>query len=207
MLAGKLLEILLQDSFSQFGFRSLSRSFELKQKAFAKIPCTNSCRFKTLNNLQHFLNFLAVALNICPESQVIHQRLQVPAKVTVIIQRAYDKGSNLPFVVGKIAETQLLEKALGETLLYGESVVLRPSILAPVVDSRFVIRNIVILKLVQRHFLRLFGRVRIRSVIKYRILLQLLTHALLQVLDRKLYQLDGLNLQRRQLLCLNLCKS
>ena len=105
---------------------------------------------------------------------------------------------------GEVAEPHLFHQALGETLFDGEGIVLRPFVLAVVVDLIFVCgRGIVLVDFgegdVARRFvvLALLGR-----IVKHRILFQFLADTLLQFLDRQLDELDGLDLQRREFLLL-----
>ena len=100
----------------------------------------------------------------------------------------------------------MLHQTLQEAFLYGEGVVFRPRVLAPVVDLGFVVGDvIVLLQLVERNLLAaFFRRIGLGAVVEHRIGLYFLTHPLLQVLGSQFHQFDGLQLQGRELLGLGL---
>ena len=105
-----------------------------------------------------------------------------------------------------MTNAELLHETLGETFLYRESIVLRALVLAVIVDPELVGRNIVaVVNLIDGHILRLVVviiLVRSRRIVEHGILLKFSLHTLLQLLDRKLYQFDSLDLKRRKLLLL-----
>ena len=105
----------------------------------------------------------------------------------------------------QIPEAKLVHETLRETLFYGKRVVLRPLVLAVVVHMQFVFRNgIIILQFRKRNLSWLLVSVLLlalrRAVIQNRIFLQFLADSLLKFLDRKLNELDGLDLERGELL-------
>ena len=105
-----------------------------------------------------------------------------------------------------MTESELLQQALGKTLANGKSIVFGTGILAPVVDLELVAGNVFVLgKLVYRNIsgiILVALPVRIRTVVKHWVLLNLGTDPLLELLDWEFNQLDGLDLQGRKFLLL-----
>ena len=106
----------------------------------------------------------------------------------------------------KISVTQLLLKALGETLLHGECAVLRAFVSRTViVRPQSVAWNGIIFLVVRKRYFAwsflclLFARL---LFVKYGIFLYLLSDSLFKLLNGEFDKLDGLNLQGRQFLCL-----
>ena len=62
-----------------------------------------------------------------------------------IVEASDNEGCDIVLVLAQIPESKLLHKALGEAFLDGEGIVLRPFILAVVVDPQLVVRNRVII--------------------------------------------------------------
>ena len=138
-------------------------------------------------------------------SQVIHKTVYIPAEIPVIIQASYNEGGHLVLMVRQVPESQLVHQTLRKALLDRESIVLGALVLAVVVDPELIARDGVVLLVIRKRHLPwlvliilipLLGHI----LIKHRVLLQLLPDTLLEFLGRKLDELDGLDLQRRQFL-------
>ena len=146
MLVRKLLEIICQDSLRIDDLRCLLQPFELDEQAFAQVSGAYSRRVELLNDMQHVQHFFAGRRDVHPESQVIHDTVNVPAQVSVIVQASDYERRHVMLLFAQIPETQLVHKALRKTLLDGKSVVLRFLVLAVIVYMQLVFRyGIVIL--------------------------------------------------------------
>jgi len=205
MLAGELREIILQYPGRIDDIRSLLHIADLDEKTFLQVSGPHSRRVELLYKLQHIQHFLLVRLDPGPESQVIHKTVYIPAEIPVIIQASYNEGGHLVLMVRQVPESQLVHQTLRKALLDRESIVLGALVLAVVVDPELIARDGVVLLVIRKRHLPwlvliilipLLGHI----LIKHRVLLQLLPDTLLEFLGRKLDELDGLDLQRRQFL-------
>ena len=206
MAVGKLLELLVQDAVGILHILRLRAGFQLDQQAFAKVPGADSGRVELLHHLQHRLHLLLGDFHPGTEGEVVHKGLDVASQIPVRIQAADDEGPYLVVPFAEVAITELVHQALGKALMHGEGVILGAGVLSPVVDAGLVGRNLaVVLYLVDGDVfglivvLLLFG---IGAVVQHRILLELGTYLLLQLLHRQLDELYGLDLERRKTLCL-----
>ena len=185
--------------------------FQLNQQALPEIPGAHPGRFEFLHHLQHLLHLLGIGLDAGPEGQVVHEGFDVPPEVSVIVQRADDERGHGALVVGEVAVAQLLQEALGETLLDGEGIVFRPLILSPVVHVEVVGGDVIVLRavvlfqgtaalLLFLHFgdgdVAGFVLSFLGSVVQDGIVAEDLPDMLFQGLHRHLDQFDGLNLKR-----------
>ncbi|CCX54855.1 unknown [Bacteroides sp. CAG:1060] len=203
MLVGKFLKIILKYILRIHYLLCLLAGPKLKKKALPQIPGSDTGRLEILDNLEYGKHFRRRGLDSGAKSHVIHQRFHIPAKIAVIVQRTYQKRSNFILTLVQIAAAELVHQFLVETFLYGKRIILRPGILAPIVDMGLIGRNIVIiLYFVYGNILRFFRAIRVRTVIKDRILLDFTANLLLQTLHRQFKKLDCQNLKRRHLLCL-----
>ena len=108
-------------------------------------------------------------------------------------------------MLGKRFITQLMLKALVKTFLDGKRIVLGTFVLSVIIDVCLVFRYGVVLGIgIERKVLRfpLLVRLGLRVLVEHRIFLKLFLYPLLHLQRRKLQKLYGLNLERRQLLCL-----
>ena len=207
--------------------RCLLLVLQLDEEALTKIARTHAGGLKLLDNLQHRLHLFRISSNARPEGEVIHERLDVATEIAVVVQAADNEGGHGPLVLGQVPVTQLLLEALGEALLDGEGIVLGALVLSPVVHGAVVVRSgIVVIRV--RVVVLLEGTAAVLAVLDFgdghvaglirlaagsgrvvddRIVVQHLADMLLQGLHRHLDQLDGLDLERRELLLKLLFKS
>ena len=206
MPVGELVEIVPDYGFGQLHVLRPLLGMQLEKQTFPQVPRSDADRLEFLDHLDHPEDLLRVGIDIRPERQVVHYAVDIPAEIAILVQAADDECCNIVFVLGKVPVPQLLHEALGETFLYRESIVLRTLVLAVIVDPELVGRNIVaVVNLIDGHILRLVVviiLVRSRRIVEHGILLKFSLHTLLQLLDRKLYQFDSLDLKRRKLLLL-----
>ena len=200
--------------------------FQLDEEALAEIAGSHARRLELLDDLQHRLHLLGVRFDAGAEGEVIDQGLDVAAEIAVVIETADDEGGHRPLVLGEVPVAQLLLQALREALLDGEGVVFGTLVLAPVVHGAVVVRRgivvvgvglvvifqgaaavLAVLHLGDGHVARLVGLAALGRVVNHRIVVHHLPHMLLQRLHRHLDQLDGLDLERRELLLQFLFKS
>ena len=200
--------------------------FQLDEEAFAEVAGTHARRLELLDDLQHRLHLLGVRFDAGAEGEVIDQGLDVAAEIAVVIETADDEGGHRPLVLGEVPVAQLLLQALREALLDGEGVVFGTLVLAPVVHGAVVVRRgivvvgvglvvifqgaaavLAVLHLGDGHVAGLVGLAALGRVVDHRIVVHHLPHMLLQRLHRHLDQLDGLDLERRELLLQFLFKS
>ena len=207
MLVGELVELLRQNPFGTDYIGSLRLSPELQQQALAQVPGTHSGRFELLDYSEQLLNFFLGGFDSRPEGQVVHHGGDVAAQVAVGVEAADYELPYLALPGIQVAEPELVDQTLGEALLYREGVVFRTWILAPVGNARAVGGHIVvILYFIEGNILRglVVAAVAVlgRTVVEDWILFQLGAYPLLQLLNRQLYELDGLDLERRKPLSL-----
>ena len=206
MLVGKFVEVVLKYLFRILNIRCLLHIAYLKQKTFPKVTGSHANRLKLLHHLQHLQHFLLIRLHIRTEGKVINNAVYASAKITVIIKTAYDERADSILMLGEIPIAKLLLKALRKTLLYRKSIVLRTFIFGIIqVGTKTIAWNrIIFLIFGKRHFSWSLIRFCLGRLffIKHRILFNLFTDTLLQLLDREFDEFDGLNLQRRKLLLL-----
>ena len=88
MLAGELIEMILQNLYGILHSRSLLAKPDLKQETFAKVSRSHACRLELLNDLEHLQYFFFGSLDIRPERKIIHDAVYASAKITVIIKAA-----------------------------------------------------------------------------------------------------------------------
>ena len=218
LTALELIEPVTEDADGIGHGRRLLLVLQLDEEALAEVAGTHTGGLELLDDLEHRLHLFRVGGNARTESEVVHQGFDVAAEVAVIIQAADDKGSHGSLVIGQVPVAQLLLEALGEALLDGEGIVLGAFVLAPVVHGTVVVRGrivvvrvgVVVLLEGTAAVLAVFhlgdghvtGLVRIAAgsggVVDDRIVIRL---------HRHLDQLDGLDLERRELLLKLLFKS
>ena len=199
MPVGEFLEIVFQDAFRHADILGLFFTAELQQQAFAQVPGPDTGRFELLDDFQQAFHFFVSGFDAGPEGQVVHQGIQVPAQVAVFVQAADNERGYFPLMLVQVAETQLPHQALGKTLFDGKGIVLRPFVLAVIVDVQAIGGGGVILvdfvdgNVLGLVVIALTGR---GIVIKHRIVLELTFDPLFQFLDREFDEPDGLHLQR-----------
>ena len=198
MFVAEFLEIVADYPSGIHDIPGLPAVPQLEQQTFPEIPRPDTGRLELLDELKHAGDLFRVGLDAGPEGHVVDQRLDVPAKIAVTVERAYDESGDIVLLLREIAAAELIHQALGETRSHRESVVFRSGILPPVVDFQTIGRYVVvILDLVERDLLGLLGLfLGIGGVVKHRIVLQFGTHALLQLLNRQLDELYRLYLKR-----------
>ena len=200
--------------------------FQLDEEALAEVAGAHARGLKLLDDLQHRLHLLGVRFDAGAESEVIDQRFNVAAEISVVVETADDEGGHRPLALGEVPVAQLLLEALREALLDGEGVVFGTLVLAPVVHGAVVVRCgivvvgvglvvifqgtaavLAVFHLGDGHVAGLVGLAALGRVVDHRIIVHHLPHMLLQRLDRHLDQLDRLDLERRELLLQFLFKS
>ena len=227
LAALELIEPVAEDPDGIGDGRRLLLVLQLDEEAFAEVAGAHAGGLELLDDLEHRLHLFRVGGNARAEGEVVHQGFDVAAEVAVVIQAADDKGSHGPLVIGQVPVAQLFLEALREALLDGKCIVLGALVLAPIVHGTVVVRGgivvvrvgvvvllegaaavLAVLHLGDGH---VTGLVRIATgsggVVDDRIVIQDLTDMLLQGLHRHLDQLDGLDLERRELLLKLLFKS
>ena len=205
VLAGEFVEVVTKDALGVLRVRGSLEGADLEEEAFLEVAGADAGGVEFLDDLEHAEDLLFVGLDAGAEGEVVDEGVEVAAEVAVFVEAADDEGSDVLFMLGKVAEAELVEEALGKALLDGEGIVFGTFVLAVVIDFEAVSGNrIVRVELVDGAVLRLvvlvvaaFDRV---VVVKHRILLKLRADALFQFLDRQFDELDGLDLKRRQLL-------
>ncbi len=207
--------------------RRLLLVLQLDEEALTKIARPHAGGLELLDDLQHRLHLFRVGGNARPEGEVIHERLDVAAEIAVVVQAADNEGGHGALVFGQVPVAQLLLEALGKALLDGEGIVLGALVLSPVVHGTVVVRGGIVVVRVGVVVLlegaaavlavldfgdgHVAGLVRLAAgsgrIVDDRIVVQHLADMLLQGLHRHLDQLDGLDLERRELLLKLLFKS
>ena len=205
MLVREFLKIIRENPFGIDNILGLFQSFQLNQETLLQIACADSRRVELLDDMQYLQHFLPCGGDVHAERQVIHETVNVSSEIPVIVQTADYESGYIMLMFSQIPEAKLVHETLREALFYGKRVVLRPLVLAVVVHMQFVFRNgIIILQFRKRNLSWLLVSVLFlalrRAVIQNRIFLQFLADSLLKFLDRKLNELDGLDLERGELL-------
>ena len=118
MLAGELIEMVLQNLSRILHLRSLLAMPYLQKKTFSEIPCSHACRIEFLHYLQHGQHLFLISLDICTERKVVDDAVYAPAEISVIIQASDYERSHGILMLGKVAVSQLLLQALGKAFLY-----------------------------------------------------------------------------------------
>ena len=203
MTVRELRELFFQDALRRFHVRSLFFGPELQQQAFAEVPGAHAGRLKFLDYRQNVLNLVLSHLHSRAEGHIVHQGFDVATEVAVGVETADDELPYLLLALAEVTITELLPEALGEAFLYGEGVVFRTGVLAPVVHFETVGRDVAVAvfhgvdgDIAGVLFVFVLGRIRIGVVIQHGIVFKLSTYLLLQFLNRKLDELYGLNLKR-----------
>ena len=145
MLAGELIEMILQNLYGILHSRSLLAKPDLEQKTFTKVPRTHACRLELLNDLEHLQHLLFSCLDIRPERKIVHNAVDASAKIPVIIKAADKERSHGILMFSKIPISELLLKALCKTLLHRKRIVLRTFILRIIIRPEAIARYRVIL--------------------------------------------------------------
>ena len=145
MLAGELIEMILQNLYGILHSRSLLAKPDLKHKTFAKVSRSHACRLELLNDLEHLQYFFFGSLDIRPERKIIHDAVYASAKITVIIKAADKERSHGILMFSKIPISELFLKTLGEALLHRKRIVLRTFILRIIIRPEAIARYRVIL--------------------------------------------------------------
>ena len=206
MLAGEVIEVILQNLDCKLDLRGPLAMSDLQEKTLSQISCSDSSRFKLLDHLQHLQQFLLCSLNIGTERKVVNYTVKTSTKIAVIIKATYKKRGHRILMLSQLAIAQLLLKALSKTLFYRECVVLRAFVLRIVIRTQAIARNGIILLVFREGNLSWsFSLILLflwKIFIQHWILLELLSDPLFKILDRKFDKFDGLDLQRRQLLSL-----
>ena len=227
LAALELVEPVPEDAYGIGHRRRLLLVLQLDKEALAEVAGAHAGGLELLDDLEHRLYFFRIRGDARPESEVVHQGFDVAAEIAVVVQAADDEGGHGPLVLGQVPVAQLFLEALGEALLDGEGIVLGALVLAPVVHGTVVVRGGVVIVRVGVVVLlegaaavlavldlgdgHIAGLVRIAAgsgrVVDDRIVVQDFADMLLQGLHRHLDQLDGLDLERRELLLKLLFKS
>ena len=118
MLVGEFLEIIGENTDGIDSVRGLLHAFQLNEEAFPQVPCADSRRVELLYDVEHVQHFFISGRDVHPERQVVHDAVNVPAQVSVIIQAAYYECRHVVLVLAQVPESELVHKALRETLLY-----------------------------------------------------------------------------------------
>ena len=215
MPAGEIVERIAENPYRIFYGRSPFLVLQLEEKALPEVPCAHTGRFELLHHGEHALHLGRVGRHPLPERHVVHKGLDVAAKVAVVVEAADYEGGDRPFMIRQVTEAELLLEALGEALVDGECIVLRAFVLAPVADAAVIVRCGVVVRIgrigvlgaastrllffhlgdgdISRRVVSALG-----GVVDDGVVVELLPHALLKLLDRKLDELDGLDLERRE---------
>ena len=227
LAALELVEPVAEDADGIGHGRRLLLVLQLDEEALAEVAGAHAGRFELLDDLEHRLHLFGIGGDTRTEGEVVHQRFDIAAEVTVVVQAADDEVGDGALMLGQVPIAQLLLEALGEALLDREGIVLGAFVLAPVVYGTVVVRGgivivrvgVVVLLEGAAAVLAVFylgdghitGLVRIAAgsgrIVDDRIVIQHLTDMLLQRLHRHLDQLDSLDLERRELLLKLLFKS
>ena len=226
LAALELVEPVADDADGIGHGRRLLLVLQLDEEAFAEVAGAHAGGFELLDDLEHRLHLGRIGGDAGAEGQVVHQGFDVAAEIAVVVQAADDEGGHGALVLGEVPVAQLLLEALREALLDGEGIVLGAFVLAPVVHGTVVIRGgvvvvrigavvllqgtaavLAVLHLGDGHVAGLVGIAALRGVVDDRIVIHHLADVLLQGLHRHLDQLDGLDLERRELLLKLLFKS
>jgi hypothetical protein len=173
---------------------------ELDGEAFAKVAGAYPRRIELLDDAQQLGHLFVRGLDVLPEGYVVHDAVEVAAEIAVLVDAAYQIASHGHLMLVQVAETELGQEALGETLLDGEGVVFGTFVLAVVVDSQAVGRDgVVCVQLVDGYVLGLVVIVIAsldRTVVQHRIVLKLTFYTLFQFLDGEFDEFDSLDLKR-----------
>ena len=203
MLARKVAEVIFKNLYSILHCRGLLAMSDLQKEAFAQVTRSHSDRLELLDDLEHLEDLVLIRLKVCPERHVVDNTVYASSQITVVIQASYNKSGDSILMLSKITVTQLLHEALGEAFLYGKRVILGTLVLRIIVRPEAIAWDGIILLIfgegdLSRSLITIL--ILCRILIQHRILLQFLPDPLLKLLDRKLDQLDGLDLQRGELL-------
>ena len=227
LTALELVEPVAEDPDGIGHRRCLLLVLQLDEEALAEVAGAHAGGLELLDDLEHRLHLFRVGGDARAESEVVHQGFNVAAEVSVVVQAADDEVGHGALVLGEVPVAQLLLEALGEALLDGEGIVLGTLVLAPVIHGTVVVRGgvvvvrvgIIVLFQGAAAVLAVFhlgdgqvaGLVRIAAgsggIVNDRIVVQHFPDMLFQSLHRHLDQLDGLDLERRELLLKLLFKS
>ncbi len=91
----KVIEIAVQDPYSQLRGSCFLPSPQLNQQALFQVPCTDTGWFKILNNAQHLLKLRLIHLQSGLEDQVIGDSLQISTQIAIIVDIPDDVFSDL----------------------------------------------------------------------------------------------------------------
>ena len=205
MAVGEILEVILEDVRRVDDVLALLQAAELDEETFAQVAGSDSGRIELLDDLEHVEDLILVGLDVSPERQVVDETVDVPAQVAVFVEAADYEGGDRVLSLVETAEAELLHQALGETLLDGKCIILRPFVFAVVVDAKLVCRNLVVFVDLGKGNVswRIVGIVALgRRVVEDRILFQFLADTLFQLLHRQLDKFYRLDLQGRKFLLL-----
>ena len=133
VLLGKFREMIPDNLSRVHNNRAVLQRIQLNQKAFPKIARAHTGRFKCLDYLQQGLHFLVRSLYPGPESHLVHEFVNVTAKVAVVIKTVDYVVRYISLVRRKIAKTKLFLQILRKGLLNGESFALRTVVVFAVV--------------------------------------------------------------------------
>ena len=141
MLVGEFLEIIGENTDGIDSVRGLLHAFQLDEETFPQVPGADSRRVELLYDMEHVQHFLISGRDVHPERKVVHDAVNVPAQVAVIIQAAYYECRHVVLVLAQVPESELIHKALRETLFYRKGVVLRFLVFSVIVYVQFVFRD------------------------------------------------------------------
>ena len=207
MAVRELGELLFEDALGRFHVGRLLFGPKLQQQALTQVAGPHACRFEFLDYRQHVFHLFLGHLHSRAEGHVVHKGFDVAAQVAVGVETADYELPYLLLPLVQITVAELVAQTLSKTFLNGKGIVFGPRVLAPVVHLETVGRDVPVAVFhgVDGHVARVLlflvlGGFGVGIVVQHGVVFKLRTNLLLQFLDRQLYELDGLDLQRREAL-------